>query len=304
MKTILGITILLLISFSCKKEPGKLRYKALFNTDFNGQKDGEGDTLFTIYGDYIGSITPKHFSCKMSMLMFQDHLGDDAHMVSFVDGHDNDPNYEIASYADFSGNKEVEFDPILYSKDMMDGLFEQKEVNFRFLTFGPIYFKHEFELPIEYLNLINNPNFSLKDSEFQYDTLSNTIRVKNQKDFSYGAIHGNKNAMPTGFMLVLGNTDSSYIYNYEGIQLTETQQFPFWNHPWGNIIRSHKYDNVTIVMPDKGESRTMYSTISFYNQNLIQIYAGNDNIPYTEDDVFMYAPRFWDRIHVKLEMRD
>ncbi|MFN5417822.1 MAG: hypothetical protein ACK5B9_12260 [Flavobacteriia bacterium] len=306
MRTFFGISILLFVIVACKKEPGKLKYKAKFNTDYVILKTGEEDTLFTIFGDYVGSITPYHFSCKMSMLMFQDYYSDqdpNCHMISYVDGHDNDPNYEIAAYADFSGNKEVEFDPILYSTDMRDGLFEQKEIDFRFLTFSPIYFKHEFELPIEYLNYINNPNFYLKDCDFQYDSVLNKIIVKTQKDFSYAAIHGNANAMPTGWTLVLGNTDSSYIHNYSGIDLPESLRFPFWNQSWMNVIRSHKYQNVKIIMPDRGESSTMYSTISFYNQNLIQIYAGNDNIPYTLDDIFVYAPHFWNRVAVKLEMK-
>jgi hypothetical protein len=32
-------------------------------------------------------------------------------------------------------------------------------------------------------------------------------------------------------------------------------------------------------------------------------YAGNDNIPYTFDDWFTYAPNFWERINVRLEIR-
>jgi hypothetical protein len=34
--------------------------------------------------------------------------------------------------------------------------------------------------------------------------------------------------------------------------------------------------------------------------NLIQIYAGQDNIPYTSDDIFVYAPNFWERLSVSL----
>lgn len=306
MKSTILFILTIILFLSCRKEPGKLKYKARFNTDYVKVKTGEDDTLFTIFGDYVTSITPKHFSCKMSMLMFQDMYDSQnpaCHMISYVDGHDNDPNYEIAAYADFSGNQEVEFNPILYSTDMRDGIFEQKFIDFRFLTFSPIYFKHEFEIPYEYLNLLNENNFMLSNSEFQVDTLNQKIHVNTQKDFSYAAIHGNANAMPTGFTLVLGNTDSTYIYNYAGIDLSESSRFPFWNQTWMNVIRSHKYENLLITMPDKGEISTMYSTISFYNQNLIQIYAGNDNIPYTIDDVIVYAPRFWNRIFVKLEMK-
>jgi len=40
--------------------------------------------------------------------------------------------------------------------------------------------------------------------------------------------------------------------------------------------------------------------MTFDINNLIQIYAGADNIPYTSDDIFVYAPRFWERLSVNL----
>jgi hypothetical protein len=33
---------------------------------------------------------------------------------------------------------------------------------------------------------------------------------------------------------------------------------------------------------------------------MIQVYAGLDNIPYTSDDVFVYAPQFWGENFVTL----
>lgn len=55
-------------------------------------------------------------------------------------------------------------------------------------------------------------------------------------------------------------------------------------------------------MPDDGESITMYSTISFDCTKLIQVYAGKDNIAYTNDDVFIYAPKYWERLKVRLDV--
>ena len=34
------------------------------------------------------------------------------------------------------------------------------------------------------------------------------------------------------------------------------------------------------------------------NENIIQIYAGADNIPYTSDDIIVMEPKFWERIYV------
>jgi len=303
MKPFIGIVFLLLFLGACGKKYGDMRYKAKFTTQGEDIYSKKSGTLYSGFGTYITSITPYHFSCKMSMLMFQDNLNEDCHMISYVDGHDNQPGYEIASYADFSANKEVEFTPILYSKDMRDGVFEQKEVDFRFLTFIPIYFEHEFEIPIQYLSLVQSGNsiFTRDGATYNYDSNQNKITVHTKGNFSYGAIHGNANAMPTGFTLVFGNTDSSYIYSYKGIDLPEDKRFPFWYQENGVIIRSDKYTPLKVIMPDEGQTNIMYSTVSFNTDNLIQVYAGNDQIPYTLDDVFVYAPQFWDRMHVKLE---
>ena len=66
------------------------------------------------------------------------------------------------------------------------------------------------------------------------------------------------------------------------------------------IIRSNKYNMVTINTPGEGETVQMTATICFNTKNLIQIYAGQDNVPYTSDDVFIYAPNFWERIIANL----
>ena len=88
----------------------------------------------------------------------------------------------------------------------------------------------------------------------------------------------------------------------KGIDLSEDKRFPFWDSQ-GVVIRSSKFKTQKIIMPNDGETYTMYATLSYNTDNLIQIYAGSDNIPYTDDDVFVYAPRFWDRVNINLEMK-
>jgi hypothetical protein len=68
------------------------------------------------------------------------------------------------------------------------------------------------------------------------------------------------------------------------------------------IIRSDRYVNTTYHAPDAGETLTMSGTVIFNTTNLIQVYAGADNIPYTSDDVFVYAPKFWERISSRLDI--
>jgi len=69
------------------------------------------------------------------------------------------------------------------------------------------------------------------------------------------------------------------------------------------MIRSNHFTPVTVKMPLDGGTIEMYSTISFDTENLIQVYAGRDNFPYTVDDIFVYAPNYWERLNVKLEVR-
>ncbi len=54
--------------------------------------------------------------------------------------------------------------------------------------------------------------------------------------------------------------------------------------------------------PLSGETVVMNGVLSFDTNGLIQVYAGPDNIPYTNDDVFVYAPKFWERINSRLDI--
>lgn len=301
MKKTIGLILVVLFFSACKKDFGDMIYKAKFNTAANKKPSKSGnDTLHTIFGNYITSITPYHLSAQIGMFVFQDkytQMDPACHMISYIENQNVD--------VDFSGGVEIEFSPILHSTDIMNGLFEQKEVDFKFISFTPNYFNHSFEIPIEYLSIVGNGNGNLlQGSTFQHDTVNNTLSVTStMKNFSYGAIHGNANAMPTGFMVAFGQTDSSYIYMNDGTTLAEEDRFPFWDYTNTVVIRSSKFTTQKVIMPDKGEKFTMYATLSFNTDNLIQVYAGNDNIAYTSDDVFVYAPQFWDRIRINLEMK-
>ncbi|MGE5457400.1 MAG: hypothetical protein ACM3RX_03515, partial [Methanococcaceae archaeon] len=68
------------------------------------------------------------------------------------------------------------------------------------------------------------------------------------------------------------------------------------------IIRSNQYTNAIYQAPDANETLTMSGIVSFNTTGLIQVYAGADNMPYTRDDVFVYAPKFWERISSRLDM--
>jgi len=68
----------------------------------------------------------------------------------------------------------------------------------------------------------------------------------------------------------------------------------------GYIIRSNKFTPISIQKIPDGETRTISGTMTFNSTDLIQIYAGKDNVPYTSDDIFVYSPKFWERLSVSL----
>ncbi|MDP4272506.1 MAG: hypothetical protein Q8909_20650 [Bacteroidota bacterium] len=316
MKTKLLLLLIIVSLFGCK-EAGTINYKLKYTTSTEAFRSASAlpDSLYTQFGAYVTSITPYHYSSKIGMLMYQDvwsQADPKCHMISFVDGHDGDPRYETATYADFSGNQEVSVDPILYSTDKWDGIFKQKQVTFIFFTFTPVYLYQEFELPDEYKPLLSLGNSALMNllggnSSITYDAAKGKYIVKMNEGPMVSPLFRQFNSgTPGGY--IFGNTDSTYIYQYKGVELPETQRFPFWNNlsNSGNptpLVRCNNFTPMTMTMPDEGQTITMYSTIGFDTHNLIQVYAGADNTPYTNDDVFVYAPKYWNRLRVKLEIK-
>ncbi len=303
MKKTIGILLLALLIVTCKKDKyGKMKYIAKFSafSSKSPKKPAGGDTTHTIFGDYIMSITPTRFACNARMFIFQDHYDQSdptCHMIAFIEN----TNMNL----DFSENAEIEFKPTLHSTDIMYDIFEQKEVDFRFISFSSYLYTQEFELPKNYLEQVKNKKlWGLQGSTFDYQSDTNKIKVSSANTMLYyKALHGNSQNKPTGFEIVFGSTDSSYIYMYNGTDLPEEKRFPFWNQSDMVIIRSNNFKTQKIVMPGKDQTYTMYSTLSFNLDNLIQVYTGRDKLPYTEDDEFVYAPNFWNRLNVNLEMK-
>jgi hypothetical protein len=234
----------------------------------------------------------------MNIMGYQDRWESDAHMISYIDGHDNDPRFEIALYADFSGNVEVKPEPILYSTDMRDGVFEQKTVTFNYFIFVPYHINLEFTLPSAYAGI--KPDML---NETTYDSVNKRTVCKATEFEMVKLIYPKYNSkIPGGYCF--GNTDSTYIYNKDGLSLENSAERPFGGPNYRQpVIRSNHFTPSTVSMPAPGETIEMISTISYNTEGIIQVYAGADNIAYTKDDMFVYAPKYWERIKVKLETR-
>lgn len=294
----IGILAIILISGlgSCKKG-GKIKHRLIYTNNKNAFRLilGPGDTMYKDFGNYITSITPYSVKAKMNIMCYQDEW-QSKHMISYIDGHDNDPRFEIALYADFSGNSEVHPDPILYSTDMRDGIFEQKQVKFDYFIFIPYYMNIEFVLP-------NNYGAVTPDMlQVEYDSVLKRNICKSTEANLIKNIFKDIPRLPGGF--VFGNTDSTFIYNKEGLSIPDSKDRPFGGPNYSApVIRSNHYTPTTVNMPDDGGTIEMVSTISYNTEGIIQVYRGKDNIPYTKDDIFVYAPYYWERLKVKLETR-
>jgi hypothetical protein len=289
------LTVLLLGSSACKKT-GTLEHKIKCTTDKNAFRAliGSEDTFKSGLGNYITSITPYSVKSRMNLMSYHDDWREDQRSISYIDGHDNDPRYTIELYLDFSNNAEVKPKPILYGRDMRDGLYEKKEVTMIYFLFTPYHINIEFALPFQYNTI---PPYMFEDQEFD-TTIGRRICKTNENKLTQKIWSNTK----TPGTYLFGNTDSTFIYNPTGLS-TPNSKDRFFGAPNWTVIRSDKFTPSTVRMPDPGETLEMYSTIVYDTENIIQIYAGNDNIPYTQDDVFIYAPRYWERIKVKLETR-
>lgn len=204
-------------------------------------------------------------------------------------------------YADFSNNSVVKLKGS-YGGHVIDGRYSVDEIYLKYFFFNLIYFYQEVGLPEQYaavtINQFNNP-FGYEAANYDSIIVNNILKVRHGPLINL--IFGSEACkIPTFF--VFGNTDSTYIY------YREENEPPSVHNPTGDmgitpVVRSHKYNAFTIYTPEPEDTVYTDIAISFSCTDLIQIYAGSDNIPYTGDDIFVYAPNFWERIMATVESK-
>jgi hypothetical protein len=316
---IIFISLVTLITGSgCKKEGnGQIQHKFTYSTT-NSSSLSSGKNLIGAkstsdethsgFGDYITGITPKHFSAKLLMMYYMDNWdwSGNMHVVSYIDQLKREAGEE--QFIDFSNNEEVVLTPELGSNDLIDNVFRQREVSFIYFVFVPWYIYQEMDLPVEYEN-VRLAQFDEYYNEWIASGYPGTRY--NCDTMKFGTLLKSRHAPFTSRLFdgevinyfVFGNTDSTFIFNKQKTPLGPSKDFPFGGGSRSMVIRSNKFNSPKVVMPSEGETITMHSTVIFDTENLIQAYAGIDNIPYTSDDILIYAPRFWERINVKLEIK-
>jgi hypothetical protein len=292
-------TIALLTSCEKESEIGKVIYKINFTTNTITLKSSKSvaDDLYANFGDYITSLTPTKFIAQIWTIGYVDTVFiqsiNNAQMLQYITQSVTDlPLNDTLRIVDFSNNVTVTFNPKITSGVNIEGQFEDKQIDFIYFFFMPRYFYQIVQLPAEYNNI--------KLDMFPHDSLVNNVLKISQVEMMK-KIFPNANT-EWGFNFFFGNTDSTFVVNPNGEMIPTSVDNPISSPLNSLIIRSNKYTNMIYNAPLAGETVVMNGVLSFDTNGLIQVYAGADNIPYTSDDIFVYAPKFWERIYSKLEI--
>lgn len=302
MKKLAYILLPILLVLSCKKESerGKVIYKMQFTSDKINLKSSEStpDSVYKHFGDYITSLTPVKFIAQIWTIGYIDTVivpgTNDAQMLQYINQSVthlplNDPSRIV----DFTNNVTITFNPGISGRVNNEGQFEDKQIDFIYFYFMPRYFYQIVQLPAEYT--------TIKLDMFPPDSVVNNVLKISQVEM-LKKIFPNANT-EWGLNFFFGNTDSTFVANRNGEMIPTSRDNPISGSPLNSlIIRSNKYTNMIYHAPLNGKTVVMNGVLSFDTNGLIQIYAGADNTPYTRDDIFVYAPKFWERIYSKLEI--
>jgi hypothetical protein len=308
-KTIWLFTVLIILS-GCKREGGQLVCTLTYNlsntksTELNLKSaNGFASERYTQFGDFITSITPDRFIGKFLHLRLSSVFLSEWELN--IDFFDNTlPIADPMRLADFSNNSTVIFTP--------DEVTIREDALLHYFMLICLYFYQELELPeqyedfygnsLQYLNFDGGQPISFDGEAICSEKIGRFVRTSHE-DFTAPIFDPNWRGFDGNYPVrahhyIFGNTDSTFVFYDDG-----QNERPIDNPmaQTGYIIRSNKYTPVTINRIPEGETRTIRGIMSFNTTDLIQIYAGADNIPYTSDDVFVYAPKFWERISVALE---
>jgi hypothetical protein len=299
----IGLLIALLIIASCRKnEPGKsgsMEYNINFTTQQIVLKTDEtaSDTTYTQFGDYITSLTPSKFTAHIWTIGYIDTVLNFsinyANMLQYIEQNQQKlPANDATRFIDFTNNNLVSFDPVIYGSVNNDQVFEKPQIDFKYFYFIPINLYQEVQLPSQYNNVLLNM--------FPGAIIQNNMLKVDYRDIMKKIFPNTSVGWVTYF--IFGNTDSTFVVNANGEQVDMSEDCPIAEPNKDLVIRSSNYSNMVLNSPLDGGTVVLNGTLSFNTSNLIQIYAGADNIPYTSDDVVVYAPRFWERIKSRLEI--
>jgi hypothetical protein len=309
MKKIIYFLLFTSLFISCKKEKkGNVIYNIKFTTQEVSFKTNllqksmtDYDTLYTQFGDYITSLTPTKFNSSVWTIGYTDRVGwQDCNALQYIEQNgDILPYSDPLRIVDFSSNATVSFNPVIYGDiDEDHNTFATPEVDFIYFYFIPFYLYQEVELPSQYQSVIIDM-FPTSMDPHPAVFEGNILKVQQYQMINTIFPNAKQNG---GLYFIFGNCDSSYVVNENGEYVGLSSDCPIAEAKDDLTIRSNNYVNMIFNSPYNGETVTMNGTLSFNTINLIQVYKGADNIAYTSDDIFVYAPHFWDRLYSRLDI--
>jgi|GEM_PF-5847303 len=277
-----SLILLLIISLfaGCEREKyGNVRQKikcTSVNPDSNKKsksQKGIQELRYTQFGDFITSITPTSFIGEFAIVRFFS-IDPNDNFIALVGGITGDEGIT----ADFCLDSTISVIPELccnvYQNPDGQGGYFKNEVTLKYL-YVSMGLEVVIELPAEYNNV------------FQTNIITRNLYALNSpveelREFGQG------------MNIYFGQTDSTFI-SYDP---------PFPNFNTGVHIRSDRFDEWTLIPPLEGQDITVLSTLGFIIDDIIHVYAGLDNIPYTSDDVIVFEPKFWERIYVNVNISE
>ena len=252
---------------------------------------------YTQFGNYITSITPYKFTALIWTIGYIDKLmernSNSANMLQYIEQNADKLSWSDPSrIVDFSNNNVVSFNPVIYGRVNNDKQFEDDQIDFNYFYFIPRNFYQEIQLPSSYANV----HLSMFNGVIAQNNVLKIGHVEMfKKVFPNAQVESN-------IYFIFGNTDSTFVVNRNAEFIPLSANCPIAEPGPSLVIRSNKYTKMIFNSPKLGETVVMNGTVSFDTRDIIQIYAGADNIPFTSDDIFVYAPKFWERITSKLEV--
>ncbi len=312
MRKIAIISLIFLLFAGCKKDKygnlvHKIKYTSAKESKAKNKGKGIAELYYTQFGDYITSITPGSFIGNFDMVrIYGTTTSSDNHPVfmTLIQPNSTDGNIR---YADFSNNAEITVTPTLCgpfvncNDDGTGGCFKD-DATFKLLQVCLHNISQVINLPVQY-NGVNLSQFNGQYGQGLYS--SDSVKIGNILTVDMypliGKISDTSQFYGHPLTFYFGMTDNTTLY-YSGPSMqfpTSLNETPNLDMPYP-FVWSNKFTEWTLKSPANKETITITSTIGFDNENLIQIYAGADNVPYTSDDIIVYAPNFWDRIYINV----
>jgi hypothetical protein len=281
MKQLLIILLIGILFIGCEKNKyGNVKQQIRFTSEIPLKKTNlrksSNELRYTQFGDFITSITPNSFVSVVGPARYFSSTGN-SDFIALIGGSTGNETLT----ADFSINSTISVIPTLCcnvydNPDGQGGGYFKNDVTFK-LFFVQMRLNPVIELPVEYSNI------SLRQFTGQNQQSGRILST----DYS----NLNKpvqelNVLGQEMKVYFGKADSSYIC-FEN---------PLPDYNTGVHLRSSNFTEWTLSPPLGTEIRTIVSTLYFFIEDIIHVYAGTDNIPYTSDDVIVFEPKFWERI--------